>query len=156
MKRIRIAIPEYRAEAEAELLEDIAPATCTALWNALATPMTARGIHAMWVGPEVMIDIPHSHRVFDGADIPPENQTSFPIPGDLVWFWFPPGTLPGLTDDLYEFGVVYDRDARMFGPTGWLAANVFGRVTSKFEELAAACHRFREDGRVDITVSRLE
>lgn len=156
MKRIRIAVPAYEAEAVAELLEDKAPKTCAAIWDALASPITARGIHAMWVGPEVMIDIPHSHRVFAGADIPSENQTSFPIPGDLVWFWFAPGTLPNLTDELYEFGVVYDRDARMFGPTGWLAATVFGRVTANFEQLAAACHRFREDGRVDMTVSRLE
>lgn len=156
MKRIRIAIPDYGAEAEAVFLEDAAPKTCAALWGALAEPMTARGLHGMWVGPEVMIDMPASHRVFDGSQIPPENQTCFPIPGDLVWFWFPPGAWTGLKEEVYEFGVVYARDARMFIPSGWVAANVFGRVTYNLEGLARACARFREDGRRDVIVRRIE
>jgi hypothetical protein len=156
MKRILIAIPDYGAEAEAELLEEVAPKTSSVLWQALEQPMTARGIHGMWVGPEVMIDMPHSHRIFDGSSIRRENQTCFPIPGDLVWFWFPRGAWIGLTDEVYEFGIIYARDARMFIPCGWAAANIFGRVTRNLDGLAQACRRFREDGRRDITVSRIE
>jgi hypothetical protein len=156
MKRIRISIPDYGAEAEAIFLEDLAPITCATLWQALAKPMVARGLHGMWVGPEVMIDMPATHRIFAGAEIPRENQTCFPIPGDLVWFWFPPGAWIGLSEEVYEFGIVYGRDARMFIPSGWVAANVFGRITSNFEGLAKACARFREDGRRDIIVSCIE
>jgi hypothetical protein len=155
-RMLRIAVPEYGVEADAVLHEDLAPRTCAALWDALAEPMRARGIHGMWVGPEVMLDMPPSHRTFQGADLPPENQTSFPIPGDLVWFHFHRGELPDLDEDLYEFGVVYDRNARMFGPTGWLRACVFGAVVTNLEALAAACRRFREDGRTDVVVSRLD
>jgi hypothetical protein len=154
-KRLRIAIPDYGAEGEADLLEDAAPETCRALWGALEEPMTARGLHGMWVGPEVMIDMPESHRAFDGAKIPPENQTVFPIPGDLVWFWFPPGAWIGQKTAVYEFGIVYARDARMFIPSGWAPANVFGRITHNLDGIAAACRRFREDGRVDIIISRI-
>ena len=156
MKRIRIAIPAYEAEAEAYLLEDAAPETCRVLWQALEKPITALGIHAMWVGPEVMINIPESNRVFSGSDIPKENQTCFPIPGDLVWFWFHPGAWYGLTEEIYEFGVVYARDARMFIPSGWAPATVFGRIESDLHILAQACRRFREEGRKEITISRIE
>jgi hypothetical protein len=156
MKRIHIAIPDYGAEAEAEFLDDVAPVTSATLWQALERPMTARAIHGMWVGPEVMIDMPMSHRVFNGAAVPKENQTCFPLPGDLVWFWFPVGAWPGLTEEVYEFGFVYARDARMFIPPGWVPANVFGRVTHNLDGLARACRRFREDGRRDIIVSRIE
>jgi len=156
MRRIRILIPDYGAEAEAEFMDDAAPATCNALWDALQTPMIARGIHGMWVGPEVMIDMPASHRVFSGSALPGENQTCFPIPGDLVWFWFPPGAWSGLTEQVYEFGMIYARDARMFIPSGWAAATVFGRITRNLEGLARACRRFREEGQRDITVSRID
>lgn len=154
MKRIQIAIPELRVTAGAELLEEAAPITCRTLWQALAKPMTERGLHAMWVGPEVMIDMPASHRTFDGSQIPPENQTSFPLPGDLIWFWFPAGSWNGLLAEIYEFGMVYGRNARMFIPSGWVAGNVFGRIDEHFEELAAALASFREVGRREITVSR--
>lgn len=156
MKRIQISIPAYNSEAEAVFLENEAPKTCATLWQALEKPMIARGLHGMWVGPEVMIDMPASHRVFDGSKIPKENQTCFPIPGDLVWFWFPPGAWSGLATEVYEFGFVYGRDARMFIPSGWVAANVFGRVVRNLEGLAEACSRFREDGRQDIIVTRKE
>ncbi len=155
MKRIHIAIPDYNAEAEADLLEEVAPVTCKTLWQSLEQPMTACGIHGMWVGPEVMINMPMSHRVFDGAGVPKENQTCFPIPGDLVWFWFPQGAWPGLAEEVYEFGIVYGRDARMFIPNGWVPANVFGRITHNLEGLTEACRRFREDGRRNITIRRV-
>lgn len=155
-RRLRISIPKYELQAEALLHCDLARVTTGTIWSALATPMTTQGIHAMWVGPEIMMDIPVSHRNFHGRDVPPENQTSFPIPGDLVWFYFPVGTLPGLETDLYEFGFVYDRNARMFGPTGWLAGNVFGSVTSNLREFASALKNFRTEGCAEITVSRLE
>jgi len=156
MKRVCIRIPDYAAEAEAEFLEEAAPKTCSALWKALEKPMTAQGIHGIWVGPEVMIDMPASHRVFDGSIIPHENQTCFPNPGDLVWFWFSSGAWFGLSEEVYEFGIVYARDVRMFIPCGWVAANVFGRVTQNLDGLAEACRRFREDGRREITISRIE
>ena len=155
MKRLRISIPDYGAEAEAVLLEDIAPQTCGAIWQTLKRPLTVRGLHAAWVGPEVFINIPSDQRTFDGADLPKENQTCFPLPGDLVWLWFLAGAWSGLTDDLYEIGVIYAPNAILFNPAGWAPATVFGRVTSNLDELAAACRRFREDGRVDMTFRRL-
>jgi hypothetical protein len=156
MKRVLIRIPDYGAEAEAEFLEKAASKTCNSIWQALEKPMTARGIHGMWVGPEVMIDMPASHRTFDGSSVPRENQTCFPNAGDLVWFWFPAGAWFGLSEEVYEFGIVYARDARMFIPSGWVAANVFGRVTQNLDALAEACRRFREDGRREITICRAE
>src|SRR5690349_1854973 len=89
MRRLSLTFLAENVSATAELLDEQAPVTCDALWSALATPMRAFGMHARWVGAEVMIDMPHSHRLFDGAALPPENQTCFPIPGDLMWFHFP-------------------------------------------------------------------
>jgi len=156
MKRLHIAIPDYGAEGEAALLENAAPATCVAIWASLSTPVTARGLHAAWVGPEVFINIPPARRSFDGASLPKENLTCFPQPGDLVWLWFLAGAWRGLAEDLYEIGVVYAPDAILFNPTGWSPACVFGRVTRNLEGLATACRRFREDGRRDMTFSRIE
>lgn len=156
MKRIHIAIPDYGAEGEAALLEAAAPATCAAIWSALTTPLTARGLHAAWVGPEVFINIPPLRRTFDPALLPKENQTCFPQPGDLVWLWFLAGAWRGLTEDLHEIGIVYAPDATLFNPIGWSPACVFGQVMSGLAGLAGACRRFREDGRRDMTFSRIE
>lgn len=155
MKRLHISIPDYDAEAEVVLLEEVAPHTCSAIWAVLERPMTVRGLHAAWVGPEVFINIPPERRMFDGVTIPKENQTCFPLPGDLLWLWFLPGAWSGLQEDLYEIGIIYAQNAVLFNPVGWAPANVFGRVTANFDQLAAACARYREDGRRDVTFSRI-
>jgi hypothetical protein len=154
-RRLRLVFVESGVAAEAELLDAEAPSTCDALWAALVRPMRAFGMHARWVGAEVMIDMPSTHRTFDGAAIPLENATCFPLPGDLMFFHFPAHAWAGVREEIYEFGIVYGRDTRMFIPTGWSAGNRFGRITDNLDAFAAMCANVHREGWKEIEVSRI-
>lgn len=156
MRRLRLTFGEDGVSAVAELLDAEAPVTCETLWAALARPMRGWGMHARWVGAEVMIDMPASHRTFDGASIPLENGTCFPIPGDLIWFHFPAHAWEGVHEPIYEFGIVYGRDTRMFIPIGWTPGNRFGRIVENLDAFAAVCKRVHREGWKEIDVERLE
>ncbi len=155
-RRLRLTFVESGVSAVAELLDDEAPVTCETLWTALATPMRAFGMHGRWVGAEVMIDMPASHRTFDGSNVPLENGTCFPAPGDLMWFHFPRHAWADVHDEIYEFGMVYGRDTRMFIPIGWTPGNRFGRIVENLEAFAATCKRVHREGWKEIEVRRIE
>jgi uncharacterized protein DUF3830 len=88
-RRIELIFDETGTTAIAEFHEDAAPKTCNAIWAALETPMRAKGIHAMFAGREIMIEMPKENQRFDPTTIPPENQTVTPLPGELMWLYFP-------------------------------------------------------------------
>jgi len=64
-RRIEIVSVESGAKAIAELLEEHAPKTCEAMWKCLETPMVTQGIHAMWVGRELMFVMPEENQRVD-------------------------------------------------------------------------------------------
>lgn len=63
---------------------DTAPQTCAAIRGALERPMRVTASHAIFPGPEIMAGLPETHRTFDPAALPPENQTVLPQPGDML------------------------------------------------------------------------
>ena len=73
------------------------------------------------------------------SEIGLENPTIMPIPGDILYFFFPPGTitLPSVRDVAYSTGMVdlaifYGRDNLIFSPTmGPVPGNRFAEVTEK-------------------------
>ena len=79
MARMEILIEAFNTRAVARLYEDYAPKTVEAVSSVL--PFTGTGIHAMRAGREVYTLIPNP-----ALDPGEENQSIFPVPGDLYLF----------------------------------------------------------------------
>ena len=142
--------------AIAELLEKDAPETCEAIWKALETPAENKGTLASFAGRELNIPLPDENKVFKGEDVPPENQTVFPLPGEVLWHYFPPHSEVGVHDQVYNVSVIYGRDTRMFLPTGWVPHNVFARIVENLDGLVEMCRRTKLEGPKVITIQRVE
>jgi hypothetical protein len=155
-RRIEILAVESGVRAIAELLEEEAPKTCEAMWKCLASPMETQGIHAMWVGRELMFIMPEESHKVDPAKIPVENSTAHPLPGDVCWTYYPPRTErdpfqvfpPGKS--LWDFFIIYGPD-----PILNSAVNVWAHIMEGLVGLAAECRRVREQGTKLFRVSRL-
>jgi hypothetical protein len=145
-KRVAITVVEPGARAIAELQESDAPKTCEALWAALAQPIETTGIHAMWAGREVMIDIPEANRVFDAAAVPVENATVYPAAGDICWGYFPPYTERGFGHGVWDIAIIYGRETRFYVPLGMVALNIWACVVEGLSEFADACATVRTEG----------
>ena len=156
-KKIAITSVESGVTAVAELLEEDAPRTCEAMWTCLEVPMETQGIHAMWVGRELMFNMPEMNRKVDPTEIPIENATAHPLPGDVCWIYYSPHTErdpfqvfpPGKS--LWDFFVIYGPDPILSG-----AATVWAHVVHGLDDLAAECVKIREEGTKLFRVSRLE
>src|SRR5947209_5238226 len=100
---IEIEFPDDGLRARARLLDDLAPRTCAAVWDIAGAEPELRGVHAAFTGRELSIRIPVEIAERSGSiDCPPENQTLFPIPGDLVWAQLPPYAWTGVKEPLYD------------------------------------------------------
>jgi hypothetical protein len=141
---MRILFPNRKVEAVAELLETQAPRTCDAVWDAL--PFEGEALHAKWAGHEIWTAMP-------AIPLPgPENQTIFPLPGDVLFFHFPGASYVG--EDVYDFALFYDRDSVCFGPQGFIPGNRFAAVVDNLEGLQEACRRIHREGSEAIRVER--
>ena len=136
------------------LFDEAAPRTADAVWNALTTPVRSTAMHAMFAGPEIMIDLPESARNFDPDGIPDEHQTCFPAPGDCLWFHQGANAMKGLEFEMWEIGMFYGQGGRVFGPLGWTPVNIFGTITDNLEGFAAACAEMRVTGAKELEVGR--
>ncbi len=89
----------------AEFLSD-APQTVAAMASLFATPRETVALHACYDGPEVMATFEAETLAVPRAlaetlrALPLENATCHPSPGDVIWFGFPPFTLPGQRGEL--------------------------------------------------------
>lgn len=146
-RHITVSLPERGVVARARLLEDAAPRTCAAVWDAL--PVGGQVYHGKYARNEIYALLPGL--ADDGRDPGPENTTVTPLPGDLCWFTFSGddlgnpaygyeeqfGRRPGSIVDLAVF---YGRNNLLInGDQGWVPGNVFGTVVEGLDELAAAC-----------------
>ena len=153
MAGMRIEVPAYGAVAIARLYDEFAPKTIAALRTSL--PFTGPGIHAMRAGREVFTLIP-APTTDPGA----ENQSIFPIPGDLYLFHQPEGyrpmELPAWvraakgTTEYWHIAIWYGRDSFPMSPTGIYPGNHFGEIEDGLKGLAEACERIRFEGVKDI------
>ncbi len=154
MTHMEIRVPKYGARAIAALYDDHASNTVKALATSL--PHTGPGIHAIRAGREVFTLVPAPH--FDPG---PENQSIFPIPGDLYLFHQAAGYRPieiptefradKTTTEYWHIAIWYGRDSYPMSPTGVAPANHFGEVIEGLSDLASACERIRFEGVTDVS-----
>ena len=140
----------------AALKSEDAPVSSKLIWDALATPVTMLATHAMFAGPEIMMDLPESARVFDPRQVPAENQQVIPSAGDVIWYYQAPNQMAGLTNEVWEIGLFYGNGGRIFGPLGWTPCNIVASVAEGLEEFAAACAQIRLSGAKNVTLRRVE
>lgn len=142
--------------AIAPLREAHAPVSSRLIWEALATPVTMLATHAMFAGPEIMLNLPEEARSFDPRSVPPENQQVIPSAGDVIWYYQAPNQMAGLNDEVWEIGLFYGNGGRIFGPLGWTPCNIIASVSEGLEAFAEACAGIRISGARKLTLSRSE
>lgn len=96
----------------ATLLQAQAPKTCAAFLRAL--PIKGRVIHARWSGEAVWLPMDAY-----GIEVPWENATSYPAPGELLYY---PGPLSE-KELLIPYGA-----ARFTSKVGQLPGNLFATI----------------------------
>lgn len=157
-RKIEIRLESRGVRAVAELLDEEAPLTCQAVWDAL--PLSGGTYHAKWANNEVYILTPP----FAAQEPGKENATVFPIPGDLLYFFVPPGghVPPEMRKECQETGVIdiaifYGRNNYLLGADGHMPGNLFATITEGYKELAAACQDLWRNGAASerMTFSRL-
>jgi hypothetical protein len=143
---IELALKLKGVRAVATLLEDEAPRTCNAVWEAL--PIEGDTYHAKWAGRELYTLGP-SFPVSPGE----ENATITPIPGDVLYFDVSPDTidLPVALrrqhpKGLVDLAVFYGRNNLLLGPAGFMPGNLFATITEGLAEYAKACNELFREG----------
>ena len=147
-RKIEVVLEKRGVRCVADLLEEDAPKTCEAVWSAL--PQGGQAYHAKFASNEVYTLVPP----FANPEPGPENQTIMPIPGDVMYFYFPPGVVkfPDVAEYSGNLGVIdlaifYGRNNYLFSPaTGPLPGNVFATITENFEAMAKACDTIWREG----------
>lgn len=142
---IELRLEQRKVRCVARLLDERAPRTCAALWEAL--PQSGPAYHAKYARNEIYTVVEDF-----AADAPgPENTTITPIPGDLCAFWFSAEELssashgysgerrPGAGRSVVDLALFYERNNLLLNPDiGWVPGNVFATVTEGLAEIAAA------------------
>lgn len=141
---IEIVLEKRQASCVARLLDEEAPRTSQAVWDAL--PQGGEVFHAKYARNEVYAIVPPFAEPQPGL----ENPTVTPIPGDVCYFFFPEGHLdrafreqtgaqglPGVVD----LALFYGRNNLLLNADlGWIPGTVFASVVENLEEMAAACN----------------
>jgi hypothetical protein len=148
-RRIELALKQKGVRAVATFLEDEAPRTCNAVWDAL--PIEGETYHAKWAGRELYTLVPPFPK---GPRA--ENATIMPIPGDVVYFDVSPDTidLPVAMrkqhpNGLVDLAVFYGRNNLLLGPAGFMPGNLFATITEGLTEYAQACNELFREGMVN-------
>lgn len=144
---ITIRLDKRDVACRARLLEDEAPRTCDAVWNAL--PQGEQAYHAKYARNEVYTLVAPFAEPEPGR----ENPTITPIPGDVVYFAFEPWEIgnPAYgyeqssqahdTQGATDLAIFYGRNNLLInGDAGWVPGNVFASIDDGFDQIAAACH----------------
>jgi hypothetical protein len=144
-RRIEIRLERRGASCIARLLDDLAPRTCAAVWEAL--PQGGDAFHGKYARNEIYT------LVESFADPEPglENSTITPIAGDVCAWWFSAEELrsashgysaerqprPGAR--VVDLAFFYERNNLLLNPDiGWVPGTVFATIESGLEEMAAA------------------
>jgi hypothetical protein len=143
-RHVKITLEKRDVSCIARLLDDEAPRTCDAVWNAL--PLAGDAFHAKYARNEVYAMVPR----FAQEAIGPENTTVTPIPGDVMYFDFAAGMLdrsyresvgiegmPGVVD----LAIFYGRNNLLLNADiGWVVGNVWATIVEGLDEMASACN----------------
>ncbi|MGB8944639.1 MAG: DUF3830 family protein [Streptomyces sp.] len=144
---IEVSLAKRGVQCTAKLLDDRAPLTCAAVWEAL--PLSEDVYHAKYARNEIYALFP----AFADREPPLENPTVTPIPGDLCYFSFN-GTQLGTQAYGYEPGadvkagatvvdlaLFYERNNLLLnGDVGWVPGIVWGQVVEGLDQMAEACN----------------
>jgi hypothetical protein len=136
-REIEFIFPKRKVRIAANLLNDLAPQTCAAVWSVLGTSgdpksmqhWPGRGLvrNGRYSGPELFLMLPNAKK------LPPiENQTFRPIPGDvmvIVLGGHNPNVAGTSNGGSWEIALFYDRNGDLevkHAPgvegRGWLAS----------------------------------
>lgn len=153
-RTIRLFFPNSNIEVVATMLEKDAPDTCDMVWAALEQPLQVVVRHPLECGPELWIPAPRA------PDLPLENATVFPIPGELLYYQFEGlvGYFEGVVprdQKVSDIGMYYGRGGRSFIRLGWVPGNLFARVSRNLEGLVVVAGRVEEAGPQPVIVERL-
>ena len=147
-RQIVLTFVEEGVSAVAELLEERAPETCRAVWDAL--PLEGRTIHGMYSGPELFIRADHL------PPVPPENQIHR-APVGIVGYWrVEGGKYANSPNAACEIVWIYAGGAAIMGPDGqptWV--NLFAQIRPEGSEaFYAASRRVRTEGPRTLRIER--
>ncbi|MCX4835866.1 DUF3830 family protein [Streptomyces sp. NBC_00006] len=159
---IEVSLPKRGVTATAKLLDDRAPITCEAIWNAL--PLGSDVYHAKYARNEIYTLVP----AFAPQEPPLENPTITPIPGDLCYFTFSNTQMSTASygyeaaaeqqgnqaahaerDIVVDLALFYERNNLLInGDQGWVPGIVWGTVVEGLDRLAEACQDLWRTGAV--------
>jgi hypothetical protein len=144
---LRITLESRNVSCRARLLDDEAPRTANAVWDAL--PLSGQVFHGKYARNEIYNLVPAFAEVEPGK----ENTTVTPIPGDLCYFTFDANDLatpshgygsgegPKDLQQIIDLAVFYGRNNLLLnGDQGWVPGNVFGAIIEGLDEFAEACN----------------
>lgn len=154
---MEISLRQRGVAVVARLLDERAPRTCEAIWDAL--PRAGDAYHAKYARNEIYALVP----AFADPEPGPEHTTITPIPGDVVYFGFEPYQLAAATHGyreqspgkrLVDLAVFYGRNNLLLNPDfGWVPGNVFASIEEGLEELAVAAQDMWMNGVTGETIS---
>lgn len=143
---ITLTLEKRGVTCTARLLDDEAPRTAAAVWDAL--PLSGQVFHGKYARNEIYHLVPAFAAVEPGK----ENTTVTPIPGDVCYFAFDSNDLatpshgyasdagPGNLEQIIDLALFYGRNNLLInGDQGWVPGNVFASVVEGLPEMAAAC-----------------
>ena len=150
IRKIKIEI-ENRLSVIAVLLDEQAPETCEKIWQSL--PLQGKLMHGIVTGREVFLPLNNK------LEILPENQTIYPIEGDLCYYYKPAHYVyletPMAEREIEVISLVYGRDTQMFGPVLPLPVNHFATLESDKDNLVKKISYMRLHGFNVMTITRL-
>jgi uncharacterized protein DUF3830 len=141
---IEIGLAKRGVTGVARLLDELAPRTCAAVWDAL--PQSGSAYHAKYARNEIYTLLP-------AFGTPPgtENPTVTPIPGDVCYFPFEPAEIGSVAygydagsaahsgDQVIDLALFYGRNNLLInGDRGWVPGNVFASIEEGLAGLADA------------------
>ncbi|WP_157001354.1 DUF3830 family protein [Agromyces laixinhei] len=145
-RHITVTLESRGVSALACLLDEEAPRTASAVWNAL--PLSSPVFHGKYARNEIYHLVPAFAETEPGR----ENSTVTPIPGDLCYFQFDAdvlatpshgyggGEVPTEKHGIIDLALFYGRNNLLInGDQGWVPGNVFGTVVEGLDEMAVAC-----------------
>ncbi|GAA3825914.1 DUF3830 family protein [Streptomyces coacervatus] len=150
-RHIEVSLVKRGVHCTAKLLDERAPHTCAAVWDAL--PLSGDVYHAKYARNEIYALFPP----FADREPPLENPTVTPIPGDLCYFSFAGTELgtkaygydtdvrPGTT--VVDLALFYERNNLLLnGDVGWVPGIVWGQVVEGLDAMAEACNDLWRSG----------
>ncbi|MEE6286358.1 DUF3830 family protein [Georgenia sp. MJ173] len=143
---LTITLESRGVSCRARLLDQEAPATSQAVWDAL--PLAGDAFHAKFARNEVYTLLPRIT-----AAPRRENPTVTPIPGDVclfdfeAWeignpaFGYEPGSAAYAEHGATDLAIFYDRNNLLInGDVGWVPGSVFATIEEGLAEIAEACN----------------